>query len=248
VRKLSQFIVAVALCSVGASAARGDGLIHKLPADGAWAKFELEWVGPSPAGILVVLNTGELTLSSVGTAVVAREQCRWIEIRHVTVRNGAESVGIQKLLIPEKYLLAGLNPLDHVVKAWAQHPAVNGGAPQEITEFKGEKARPIRALTDMFYGPPAALHPLDEEVIETRNLGSLSCPGVTARFVLTRGNLESIFDYETRLHDKAPFGVVKFRSESIHTEAGVVKVPKHVTTLRLVDSGTDAVSALVGKT
>lgn len=246
-RKFSQILLAIALCTVGASAAIGDGLIHRLPPDGAWARFELEWVGPSPASLLVVLRTGELTVSSVGQTVVAGEQCRWIEIRHITPQNGKETVGVQKLLIPEKYLLAGLNPLEHVIKAWAQHPAVNGGAPQEITEPKGPKATPIRALTDMFYGPPVSLSPLEEEVIETRELGTLSCPGVAARFVLTRDNLESVFDYETRLHDKAPFGVVSFRSESIHKEGDVVKVPRHVTKLRLIASGTGAVSALADK-
>ncbi len=221
-----------------------DGLIHKLPADGEWVKFDLEWLGPSPAGELTLLKKGTLTVSSVGRAIADGERCRWIEIRNASLVDDKEVVSIQKLLIPEKYLLGGLNPLGHVVKAWAQHPAVNGGAPQEITDTKGEQGRPVRALTDMFFGPPGETRALDEEAIETKGFGTLKCPGVAARFVLKRSNLESIFDYETRLHDKAPFGVVTFRSESIHKEDGAVKIPKFVTVLRLADYGTDARSEL----
>jgi hypothetical protein len=244
--KLAVFVVALALV-VECSPAQADGLVHKLPPNGAWARFDFEWSGPSPAGELTVLRRGTMTISSVGRAVVDDEQCRWIEIRHATDHDGKETVGVQKMLIPEKYLLAGLNPLGHVVKAWAQHPAVANGMPQEITDMKGEQARPIRALTDMFFGPPGEIRMLEEEPIETTGLGKLRCPGVAARYVLKRGNYESIFDYETRLHDKAPFGVVTFRSESVHMEDGVIRIPKHVTVLRLAEFGTDAKSALPGK-
>jgi hypothetical protein len=239
--------VYVAMVVFGLPQVKADGLVHKLPPNGAWAKFDLEWLGPSPAAELMVLRRGTLTISSVGRAVVDDEQCRWIEIRHAVDHDGKEVVSFQKMLIPEKYLLAGLNPLGHVVKAWAQHPAVVNGMPQEITDMKGEQARPIRALTDMFFGPPGEIRMLDEEPVETTGLGKLRCPGVGARYVLKRGNYESIFDYETRLHDKAPFGVVTFRSESVHKEDGVIRIPKHVTVLRLAEFGTDAKSALPGK-
>src|SRR5262245_44763050 len=130
--------------------ARADGLIHKLPPDGDWSKFDLEWQGPSPAGELTTLRKGTLTVSSVGRGLAEGERCRWIEVRNSTTAEDKETVSIQKLLIPEKYLLAGMNPLGHVVKAWTVHPAVNGGDPQEITDTRGEQGRPIRALTDMF--------------------------------------------------------------------------------------------------
>jgi hypothetical protein len=246
-RQLSALQLMVALLVLPTPPARADGLLHKLPANGAWARFDLEWWGPSAAGEFMVLRRGTLTISSVGRAVVDDEQCRWLEIRNAVDHDGKEVAGVQKLLIPEKYLLAGLNPLGHVVKAWAQHPAVAGGTPQEITDMKGEQARPIRALTDMFFGPPGEIRMLDEELVETTGLGKLRCPGVAARYVLKRGNLESIFDYESRLHDKAPFGVVTFRSESVHKEDGVVRIPRHVTILRLAEFGTDAKSALPGK-
>jgi hypothetical protein len=246
-RKFTEFLLVVSLVSFSAAWGQADGLLHKLPADGAWAKYDSEWLGPSPAGELMVLRKGTMTVSSVGTESVDEEQCRWIEIRNLTIHDDQEVASVQKLLIPEKYLLAGLNPLGHVVRAWAMHPAVNGGRPQEITEMTGEQARPIRALTDMFFGPPGEIRVLDDEVIDTRKSGKLNCPGVAARYILKRGNLESIFDYETRLHDKAPFGVVTFRSESIHKEDGQIKIPKYVTILRLADFGTDAKSALPDK-
>ncbi|MBI3865795.1 MAG: hypothetical protein HY290_28310 [Planctomycetia bacterium] len=70
------------------------------------------------------------------------------------------------------------------------------------------------------------------------------CAGIAAQFVITRGNFDSVFTCESRLHDRAPFGVVKFRSSSIHKEKGEVKIPIHVTDLRLADFGADAKSAL----
>jgi hypothetical protein len=188
-----------------------------------------------------------MTVSSVGEAIVDGDQCRWIEVRNVSERDGKESVSLLKMLIPETYLLAGLNPLGHVVKAWSRHPALNGGEPQEITDLTGEQARPIRALTDMFFGMPAEVRMLPEETIETRGLGKLKCPGVAARYVLTRDKFESTFDYQVRLHDKAPFGVVTLSSASIHKEGGVTKVPSYLTVLRLADFGTDATSELPDK-
>lgn len=241
-QKLICFVgIAISFSTCPASA---DGLIHKLPADGSWASYDLQWHGPAPAGGLAVLRKGTMTVSSVGQSVVDADQCRWIEIRSTSERDGQEVVSVVKMLIPEKYLLAGMNPLGHVVKAWSRHPAVKGGTPQEITEFTGEQARPIRALNDMFFGLPAEIRMLDEDSIEIMKLGKLKCPGLAARYVLTRGNLESTFDYEVRLHDKAPFGVVMFSSASIHKEGGVTKVPAYLTVLRLSDFGIDARSDL----
>lgn len=240
-RLISSLAIAIAFA---ASQAHADGLIHKLPADGTWARYELQWHGPAPNGGVAVLRKGTLTVSSVGQAAVDGDQCRWIEIRHASERNGREAGGVQKLLLPEKYLLSGMNPLGHVVKAWSRHSAVNGGAPVEITEFTGEQARPIRALSDMFIGMPADIRMLDEETIETKTLGKLKCPGMAARHILTRGNLESTFDYEVRLHDKAPFGIVRLSSASIHKEGGVTKIPSYLTILDLSDFGTDAKSDL----
>jgi len=239
-------IFVIAVCCP-ANATRADGLIHKLPADGSWARYDLQWHGPAPTGGLAVLRTGTLTVSSVGRSVVDGDQCRWIEIRNASERDGQEVVSALKMLIPEKYLLSGMNPPGRVVKAWSRHPAVNGGAPQEITEFTGEHARPIRALSDMFFGMPAEVRMLDEESIETTKLGKLNCPGVAARHILTRGNLESTFDYEVRLHDKAPFGVVMLSSASIHKEGGVTRIPAYLTVLRLSDFGIDAQSDLPDK-
>lgn len=237
------FVLGIALL-IPASLAHADGLIHKLPADGTWAQYDLQWHGPTPNGGLAVLRKGTLTVSSVGQSVVDGDQCRWIEIRHSSESDGREVVSVLKMLLPEKYLLAGMNPLGHVVKAWSRHPAVHGGAPQEITESTGEKARPIRALSDMFFGLPAEVRMLDEEAIETSKLGRMKCPGISARHILTRGNLESTFDYEVRLHDKAPFGVVLFSSATIHKEGGVTKIPAYLTVLRLADFGIDAHSEL----
>lgn len=230
-----------------ANSTHADGLIHKLPADGSWARYDLQWHGPAPTGGLAVLRTGSMTVSSVGQSVIDGDQCRWIEIRSASERDGREVVSVLKMLIPEKFLLAGMNPLAHVVKAWSRHAAVNGGAPQPITDFTGEQARPIRALSDMFVGMPAEVRMLDEESIEIKKLGKLKCPGIAARHILTRGNLESTFDYEVRLHDKAPFGVVMFSSASIHKEGGLTKIPAHLTVLRLTDFGTDAQSDLPDK-
>src|SRR5262249_60826735 len=108
-RTLVAFFVAVTIVVICPPQVHADGLVHKLPPNGAWAKFDLEWLGPSPAAELMVLRRGTLTISSVGRAVVDDEQGRWIEIRHAVDHDGKEVVSFQKMLIPEKYLLAGLN-------------------------------------------------------------------------------------------------------------------------------------------
>ena len=218
------------------------GLIEKLPPDGAWAKYSLEWKRATPEGEIKQLRVGELFVSSVGVEEVAGDRCRWIEIRHFVEADGAKRASVLKMLIPEKNLIAGLNPLGNVVRAWNRH-AIDV-VPQEIKELKGEQARPIRALTDMFFGSPAEVSTLNDETIENEKLGKVVCPGIAAHYVLKRGHLESIFDYEVRVHDKAPFGVVTFSSASIHKEAGVVRIPSNQTILKLIDSGTDAKSEL----
>src|SRR5690242_6771042 len=59
-------LLAVFVLFVLQAPARADGLIHQLPADGTWARFDVTGEGRGPNGELRVTMAGTITVKSVG--------------------------------------------------------------------------------------------------------------------------------------------------------------------------------------
>ena len=79
--KFAGFIVAVALANlVLLTPAAADGLLYRLPEDGAFVRFELE-VSSNWKGEGETTHKGTLTMSSVGEAKVDGKPGRWLEIK-----------------------------------------------------------------------------------------------------------------------------------------------------------------------
>jgi hypothetical protein len=189
-----------------------DGLVHQLPTDGSSAYFSME-LTTHQDGKSSSLK-GSLTISSVGRAVVNGQPCRWIEVKTITDDGGASAeLQLRKLLIPEKYLTAGQSPLEHVAKAWAlkasvrrtekgiDFKAVAKGEPRQVKD----PTQSLTLLTLVLAGPLRKAKALREASVAS-GLGSLQCEGIAGEIPFG-GVAASV---ESRLHAKAPFGVVSW--------------------------------------
>lgn len=131
-----------------------DGLIHQLPPDGSWARFEVSGNAVAPDGTERVTIEGTQTIRSVGSAAVDDQPCRWIELESEMAFKRSDGRGgkmndVFKLLIPEKYLTRGQNPRDHVLKAYKRSSAQ---ALREL-DLTGQDQREIRGLDEVFHAP-----------------------------------------------------------------------------------------------
>ena len=233
---MRQIIVSsvVLLLAMTSSAAYADGLIHRLPEDGASVTYKLDITmargGESKTG------TGTLRVSSVGQTTVDDEKCRWIEFTMVMKMNGRERTMINKVLIPEKRLAVGKTPIDHVKKYWFKSDEIG---PREVEDVKGNRG----GLLPVFLsGPLKDVKKLKPETTDTK-LGKLSCEGMTGRLEVKQGKADLVADFETRLHEKAPFGVV---TSKIKLKVSHERLPQQdiTMTLKLVEVGKNAKSEL----
>jgi hypothetical protein len=108
--------IALILAAVPQLATAG-GPVQSLPKDGCWVKFFLKYEsGPSDDD----KGTGSWTFRSVGSKTVQGEKCRWIEIEeHIDqVDDGEPFTRWFKILVREKDLKPGGNPLSNVIEYW----------------------------------------------------------------------------------------------------------------------------------
>jgi hypothetical protein len=142
-----------------------------------------------------------------------------------------ERFWIRKLLIPAKFLKTGQNPTLHVVRGWTK---------QENEEV--EPAVPVHGRWPAFLaGPLRDKKRLPKQSVESV-LGPLMCDGVAGWIEFKEGNLETKVTFGTRLHAKAPFGVVSTRMLFEVKGDGPSQIID--STAKLADSGKGAQSAL----
>ena len=208
-------------------------LLYQLPEDGSWVRFDIQYTFKSEG--LEQSGQQTMTMASVGKAFEGSDECRWIGFKIQAIENGTERTWIRKLLIPVRYLKQGENPTLHVVRGWTQ---------QE--DGKVERAVPVHGRWPAFLaGPLQDKKKLAKQLVDSK-LGPLMSEGVTGWIQFTEGNLNTKVTFETRLHEKAPFGVVSTRMVFEVTGDG----PPHTidTTAKLTDFGRDAQSTLPGYT
>jgi hypothetical protein len=225
----------VAHCAL-APTAHADGLIYKLPADGEQVRYEMEIA--VTVGGQDVATKGSVTVSSVGQATVDNEKCRWIEIKMIFKEDEQERITVAKMLIPENDLGQGKSAGEHLIRGWVKEGDM---PPREFTDLKDPGALSIAAF---LAGPPKNPGELEKIEIDNAKMGKLSCAGVTGEHELDGPNGTQIaINFENRLHEKAPFGLVvanwkfELKSNGQTAVAGTFK-------LTLADTNTTALSEL----
>jgi hypothetical protein len=218
--------------------ARADGLIYQLPSNGLAARYDVETARMADGEVRT--SKGSLTISSVGETEVDGEKCRWIELRVAGMRDNVERVTIVKCLIPEKHLGRGKTPGDHVLRGWIKS---GDGEPQPFTDIK--MAQGAGRMINYLAGPPANSTELDAVDVETATLGKLSCKGVTGTHEFDRGNGTTSINFENRLHEKSPFGVVK-AVWKIERRVNGQAMGSFTSTMTLADINPTALSELSG--
>ena len=175
--------------------ATAEGLLYRLPKDGTWTRFEYVY---TVVGKDNPPRKGSFWMASVGQATVNGEACRWIELRQDEATFGGPLKNTYKVLVPEQHLGRGKSPLNHVVRGWFK-----GSGEPKVLNSKNNGGFIMIALAS----PLKDVAELKEEVIVSK-LGELACPGIktTGKFPVSKIDWEVTF--ETRLHPKAPFGVV----------------------------------------
>jgi hypothetical protein len=220
-RWLSACVLTLATAS---PALRGDGLIYRLPEDGTSVRYDLDMkVGrdgmEKSAG-------GYLAVSSVGKEQVNDQPCRWIEFKMVFDIDGKERTIVAKTLIPEKALKRGENAGAHMIRGWLKQR----DEAEELRDLQGSNAGPLPAF---LAGAAPDAKTLDKKKIDSK-LGMLDCAGVVGTHTFQQGQENVTIKQETRLHDKAPFGVVNSRME-FHIERDGVSRERGVMTLTILE-------------
>src|SRR5262245_2835245 len=220
------------VCVLSAAIARADGLLYQLPEDGAWVRLDAQYTFKADGMEKPGQGTGTITMASVGKAVEGSEPCRWIEFKVQLKDIGPEQILIRKLLNPEKFLKKGENATAHVVRGWAK-----------FNDEAVERAVPVHGRWPAYLaGPLQDEKKLDEQLVESK-LGALKCEGVTGWIKYKEGDLHTKVMFETRLHEKAPFGVVSTRMQFGVKRDGKVQQTIDATA-KLSDFGKDAKTAL----
>jgi hypothetical protein len=233
IRKLLSLAMLCVL--VPGALARADGLIHKLPEDGAYVDYDLA-IKAGPVGGERDIK-GKLRLSSVGTEVSGAEKNRWIEIKIVIDIDGGERVIISKTLIPEKHLGRGKAAGDNMIRGWLKQPD------QEVKAITNLKDRETGPMVSFLAGPALNAMKLDPIEVESAKLGKVKCAGehVSYEFDQDDAKVEVTFDH--RLSDKVPFGLLESKMQFKNSRNGTVNDAGEVI-IKLTDIGTTALSEL----
>lgn len=223
-RRITSFCVALLLA---AATARADGLLYQVPVDGAWARYDV-----TITNRLGDKRKVEFTLKVVGTVEQNGEKLRWIEVKHPA----EDQTHIVKMLIPEKYLKAGEEPLRHVQRAWRKR---GERQPESVGQARGFW------LDVLLAGPLSNVEKLEKAPVQSK-LGERECEGLAgeARVSEDRG-YQLDLKYRVRRHPDAPFGVVACHVENKLSRNGE---PQGTSTFDIIlsDLGTDAESELQG--
>ena len=233
-RRLILTAAAAAGVLLAPAIALADGLFYQLPADGASAKFDMQMKG-GPPGSDHEMN-GSLTMSSVGRIEHDGQPARWIEVKLTMKQDGGEQTIVGKTLILEKHLKRGENPFANFIKCYVRH---GSSEVKEVKDASGDDAGPLPAFLS---GPLDEAKELPEAETDSA-LGKAACKGVTGKLEVPEGDRKVHVDFENRLHERAPFGVVtstmKFnvKHDGESRESGVIE-------LKLAEIGMGAKSEL----
>jgi hypothetical protein len=232
-KKMIRIFCAFVLVVVGGSVACGDGLIWQLPPDGTTVGFQGECEGefkpvlskdfadkmPSqevekleqPQKIKMKIG---VTVSSVGQTTRAEQKCRWIEI----ALRSDDTENILKILVPEKYLARGEDPLDHAILTF-YNPKDMDRAKVTLEEGFNRIQYELDRCRSAFPMPLKDVHKLPKKTIETPIGTFKDCEVIEGsmefdRPLCAKGRWEIKSSWKIALHPDAPFGVVQVQCQS----------------------------------
>jgi hypothetical protein len=241
-------ISSLVVCIFLTASACAEGLLYQLPDDGGWAKFELNARTVDPDGTEKTTMSGTLTISSVGAIEVEGQRCRWIElVFHGTRIDEKVYTDVNKLLIPEKHLAQGEDPIKHVLKAWRMHSKNPGNAPIEIPDVQNPESpggQSVRRdeLRLFLHEPFLAPQNLGKATVEGE-FGKLECMGISAQEHSKNREVLRHSKFLIRLNNDVPFGVVTWRAE-MKFEQDEKLLTTLTTIVKLLDFGKDAKSSI----
>jgi len=184
--------VALALLTFSTHSCLADGLIRRLPEDGAWARFYMteKWEGE-------LERTMYVTISSVGKLLTGGEHCRWIELKLESPDE--KSSQTFKMLIPEKHIGLDSDPLSNAVKSWRR---INNEAARK------SNLKPLLARLYLFCLPAIAnLKSIEKtEDVEWQD-GKLDCKVMVGSSKHKTDAETAETSYRLYLHQQVPFGV-----------------------------------------
>jgi len=226
---MNRALFAMVLVAVGAPVAFADGLIWQLPPDGTTVEFQGECHGEFKPVLSKAFAEGlspqeieklerpqkvnvrpTVTVSSVGQVTRAEQNCRWIEL--TTGEN------VLKILVPEKFLARGEDPLDHAILTLfnpkgadrANSPPEKGfnRIAYELDRFRGVFPMPLKDVRE-----------LPRKTIKTPIGTFTDCEVIAGamefdRPLMAEGRWEVKSSWQIALHPDAPFGVVQVKCQT----------------------------------
>ena len=216
------------------SMVQADGLVHRLPADGVSAKFDLE-LKISANGEEKIIR-GNLVMASVGKLDVDGKPCRWLEFRLEMSGDGKDKRIIAKALIPEKALKSGENPGAAMIRAWVK----DREEPLELKDLQNQRAGPLAIFLS---GPVENAKKLPKMAFDNKALGKVEAAGVAGNITIDLEKEKLEVKMENRLSDKAPFGLLQSKMDFQVFRNGEAR-DQGLLTFTLVEVGKEAKTEL----
>ena len=187
---------------------------------------------------------GLIHMASVGRVTEDGGPCRWIEVRfEIKAEKGRVDVMVIKVLVPEKNLAKGQDPLKHAVRAWIKRRPDD--PPKELEDPADIDKGPL----PLVLAAPMKNQKELEPILVASKAGNLRCKGVEGKVEFQAGGPGRTIQgtVESRLHAKAPFGTVSSLWRLEMHRAGSTKVRKATFDMKLADFGTGAKSEMPEK-
>ena len=198
-------LAALFAIAVVAQPACADGLIYALPEDGTSVTFDVELT----INELDQTTKQVLTVSSVGETTIDNEKCRWIEFTldaGLRYSDGKARPEVYKALISEKHLGRGKSAATHFIRGWAKNLT---DVPKLVKDLNLKNRLEAFWLALFLANPSTNARDVEKAEIENSNLGKLVCGGIAGvQEYEGPAGLKLNINFENRLHEKAPFGVV----------------------------------------
>lgn len=257
-------VVAIVGCGQGGWAC-ADGLIFQLPADGTWARYAVKTEGEEHIRNLKrsIATEGTLTIGSVGKLMRNQQACRWIELKSESGSADVYPRLVLKMLIPEKHLRRGQDPLAHSVQTFFDPKPIDEKIAPSVESFIDDGFNRIQYEIDRFRCDfPKPLYDVKTQpraTVETAAGRFEDCEIIAGTSgydgpLLDHGRSVYKGTYRIAIHPKSPFGVVSMTMEGTGREIGAEEDEEpevlHVSykrTLTLVAWGEKAESALPNK-
>jgi len=225
------------------SSIQAGGLIERLPKDGSWTKFNLEFLVEIPQNMN---QTGTLTVRSVGRVTEKGKKYRWVEIEFQLERNGKKEKKVIKLLVAEKDIMPGAKKSPEILRGWKKNADRD---PVELTDAEKQSSGEAAFFLS---GPLKNQKTLKKKQVIDFQKGRLKIPsGITGKADFKIGSngpagVKSDITQSIWTHKSVPFGTAMLIMKMEVTLKDQLAI-KAIMTFTVQDYGTGAKSVLPDK-